>query len=164
MDRRVTPPKRVTWPTWGPSPPCKQAVRLHLYGNKLYRAEWSPFYSSYPGRTNFFYISLQNLANRVHEKQKLGLARRVARLAGSPFCDGRVILLSGQAFLHINTLVRPGGSTRSRRDNRDLKMRGRRRQVKRCLKSEFAVFQSSSRLLHLAFFVKCTRTLLELNS
>ena len=25
MDRRVTPPKRVTLPTWGPSPQCKQA-------------------------------------------------------------------------------------------------------------------------------------------
>ena len=25
MDRRVTQPKRVTSPTWGPSPPCKQA-------------------------------------------------------------------------------------------------------------------------------------------
>ena len=28
MDRRVTPPKRVTSPTWGPPPPCKQALRL----------------------------------------------------------------------------------------------------------------------------------------
>ena len=28
MDRRVTPPKRVTSPTWGPTPPCKQALRL----------------------------------------------------------------------------------------------------------------------------------------
>ena len=24
MDKRVTPPKRVTSPTWGPPPPCKQ--------------------------------------------------------------------------------------------------------------------------------------------
>ena len=30
MDRRVTPPKRVTLPTWGLPPPCKQALRgLH---------------------------------------------------------------------------------------------------------------------------------------
>ena len=28
VDRRVTPPKRVTSPTWGPTPPCKQALRL----------------------------------------------------------------------------------------------------------------------------------------
>ena len=26
MDRRVTAPKRVTSPTWDPSPPCKQAL------------------------------------------------------------------------------------------------------------------------------------------
>ena len=30
MDRRVTPPKRVTSPTWGPPPPCKQALRRLL--------------------------------------------------------------------------------------------------------------------------------------
>ena len=29
MDRRVTPPKRVTSPTWGPPPPCKQALNAH---------------------------------------------------------------------------------------------------------------------------------------
>ena len=28
MDWRVTPPKRVTTPTWGPPPPYKQALRL----------------------------------------------------------------------------------------------------------------------------------------
>ena len=28
MDRRVIPPKRVTSPTWGPPPPCKQALRI----------------------------------------------------------------------------------------------------------------------------------------
>ena len=28
MDRRVTPPKRVTSPTWGPPPPCKQALSV----------------------------------------------------------------------------------------------------------------------------------------
>ena len=26
MDRRITPPKRVTSPTWGLPPPCKQAL------------------------------------------------------------------------------------------------------------------------------------------
>ena len=30
MDRRVTPPKRVTSPTWGPQPPCKQALRRYI--------------------------------------------------------------------------------------------------------------------------------------
>ena len=36
MDRWVTPPKRVTSPTWGPPPPCKQAVRaINTQGGKL---------------------------------------------------------------------------------------------------------------------------------
>ena len=30
MDRRVTPPKRVTSPTWRPLAPCKQALRKFL--------------------------------------------------------------------------------------------------------------------------------------
>ena len=29
MDRQVTPPKRVTSPTWGPPPPCTQALRAN---------------------------------------------------------------------------------------------------------------------------------------
>ena len=36
MDRRVTPPKRVTSPAWGPPPPCKQALRCWPY--LLYRS------------------------------------------------------------------------------------------------------------------------------
>ena len=28
MDRRVTPSKRITSPTWSPPPPCKQAPNL----------------------------------------------------------------------------------------------------------------------------------------
>ena len=34
MDRRVTPPKRVTSPTWGPPPPCKQALN-YVQGSYL---------------------------------------------------------------------------------------------------------------------------------
>ena len=30
MERQVTPAKRVTSPTWGPLPPCKQALKLLL--------------------------------------------------------------------------------------------------------------------------------------
>ena len=35
MDRRVTPPKRVTSPTWGPPPLCKQALIKHKGRNTL---------------------------------------------------------------------------------------------------------------------------------
>ena len=31
MDRRATPPKRVTSPTWCPSPPCKQALEFSSF-------------------------------------------------------------------------------------------------------------------------------------
>ena len=96
-------------------------IRLRLYGEKLSRIEGSPAYPSYPGRANFSYISLQNLANRLHEKQKVGSARRVTRLAELPFCDVRVTLLAEPTFLHINTLARLAGSTRSRKDDQSMR-------------------------------------------
>ena len=99
------------------------SLRPRLYGEKLSRVEGLPAYPSYPGRANFSYISLQNFANRLHEKQKVGSAGRVTRLAGSPFCDGRVTLLGGPTFLHINTLARLAGSTPSRRDNQSMRKR-----------------------------------------
>ena len=67
-------------------------------------------YLSYPGQANFSNISLQNEASRLHERQKVGLARMVIRLALSPFFDGRFNLLA-----HINPFARPAGSTLSRR-------------------------------------------------
>ena len=74
LHRRVTQPKRVTSPTWGAPPPCKQALRsakqqlftcitlfctislpsLHVYDMKL------PNFTSYGGRehktTIFFFF------------------------------------------------------------------------------------------------------------
>ena len=55
-------------------------------------------------------------------------------------------------------------NTIHRQLSRDLKFRGRRRRRKRRWKSEFAFFQSWSRLLQVTNFVKCRRTLLKLNS
>ena len=40
MDRRVTPSKRVTSPTWGPPPPCKQALS-QKYARRIYLAAMS---------------------------------------------------------------------------------------------------------------------------
>ena len=34
MDKRVTPPKRVTSPTWGTPPPCKQALTHFITGSR----------------------------------------------------------------------------------------------------------------------------------
>ena len=100
-------------------------LRPRLYGEKLSRVEGSLAYPSYPaGRANISYISLQNyknLANRLHEKQNVGSAGRVTRLAGSPFFDGRVTLLAGPTFLlHINTVARLAGSTSPTRDNQSM--------------------------------------------
>ena len=47
--------------------------------------------------------------------------------------------------------------------NRELKQQRRRRLRKRHLKSEFALLQTLSRLLHLVYFVKCWQMFLELN-
>ena len=45
MDRRVTPPKRVTSPTWGPPPPSKQALgrplKLEVHVRYWTTALWS---------------------------------------------------------------------------------------------------------------------------
>ena len=66
-----------------------------------------------------WFKGLKNVANLVNV-EKVGFARRVTRLAaGSPFCEGRVTFLADPTFLHINTLTRPAGSTRSRRDNQE---------------------------------------------
>ena len=48
---------------------------------KVVQDEGSLSYPSYPGRVNVLYISLQNLTNSLHAKQKVCSAR-----SGSPFC------------------------------------------------------------------------------
>ena len=35
MERRVTPPRRVTSPTWGPPPPCKQDLSRLVYSSSM---------------------------------------------------------------------------------------------------------------------------------
>ena len=37
MDRRVTPTKQVSSPTWGRPPPCKQALSFAILGNTVFR-------------------------------------------------------------------------------------------------------------------------------
>ena len=59
-----------------------------------------------------------NLVRRVLSRtQGTRLSWNVTYLIGSFFCDGRVILLAGPIFLHINTLARPARPTGSRREN-----------------------------------------------
>ena len=59
MDRRVTPPKRVTSPTWSPSPPCKQVLSYTFYGGNAIRVlvhfvfHCRPFSPCIGGRQHF---------------------------------------------------------------------------------------------------------------
>ena len=82
-----------------------QSLWRKWYGGFLSLAEGLLTHPTYPGWSIFSYISLQNVKNHLHEKQKVVLVRRVTCPAMSPFCDGKVILLSQPTFLHINTLV-----------------------------------------------------------
>ena len=60
-----------------------------------------------------FYVSLQYVANCLHEKQNVGSARKVTHLAGSPFLM-IFTLLVGPTFLHTTLwLVQPGGDNQS---------------------------------------------------
>ena len=55
--------------------------------------EGSVAHPSSPGRANASYISLQNLANRLHKKQKVGSAGRVSLFSGttSPHINGALL-------------------------------------------------------------------------
>ena len=66
---------------WLRSRLCVEDFSLGVHGSLAY--------PSSPGRANASHISLQNLANRLHKKQKVGSA-------------GRVTLFSGTTSLHIN--------------------------------------------------------------
>ena len=109
-------------PHWGPS--CRHSICLRRYGvlkkhvvlrliwahsttvvtlrgSRLYegnlsRVEESLPYPIHSGRVS--YNSSQNLASRLHEKQKVGSARRLTRLARP-------------TFFHANSLARPAGSS-----------------------------------------------------
>ena len=66
---------------------------------RLYVEHFSPgvegslAHPSSPGRANASYISLQNLANRLHKKQKVGSAGRVSLFPGttSPHINGALL-------------------------------------------------------------------------
>ena len=55
---------------------CFAILRPLLHGEK--NSKLVPLdYPSYPRRANFFYISLKNLVNRLHEGKKVALTRLV---------------------------------------------------------------------------------------
>ena len=59
MDRRVTPPRRVTSPTWGPPPPCKQALSGEVLFTILIRGH-SPNFLVSNIKANGVYVTKRN--------------------------------------------------------------------------------------------------------
>ena len=56
MDRRVTPAKGVTSPTWGPLPPCKQALCLQTLF-LLFKFGTSETIEPFASRTSGFLVN-----------------------------------------------------------------------------------------------------------
>ena len=62
MDRRVTPPKRVTSPIWGTPPPCKQGLNVSSASWPLNRGETNRTLDHWVG---------QNVASAAYENRGL---------------------------------------------------------------------------------------------
>ena len=86
MDRRVTPPKRVTSPTWGLPPPCKQALKQNSFYEKNNNSARA---------SRFLYISVPSLPNYDVKWPNFELTRERER-QGDKFC-----------FLSLNSKVVP---------------------------------------------------------
>ena len=56
LDRRVTPPKRVTSPTWDPPPPCKQALRP-MYQSEMFLRSSSVQFKISPATNSLYEMS-----------------------------------------------------------------------------------------------------------
>ena len=82
------------------SPALYHSLRPCLYAETS-RLEGSPVYPSYSVRA-------------TTTKRGELFTWETKSWLGSPFCGGRVTLLAGSIFLHINSLVRPAGKTRSK--------------------------------------------------
>ena len=77
--------------------------------------EGSLAHPSSPGRANASYISLQNLANRLHKKQKVGSAGRVSLFSAttSPHING-ALLTSFSPIEFFNPVIPTQGFAQSR--------------------------------------------------
>ena len=99
---------------------------LHLYGQKVSREKGSPSYNwanlGEPTFPSFHYNTWRTvyMTNKKLARLEGRWPGLVTCKAGSSSFDGRVTLLAGPTFLHINTLAPPAGSARSRRDDQSM--------------------------------------------
>ena len=71
MERRVTPPKRVTSPTWPPPPPCKQALNRPLEFHSIHNTLQSTTFTDLQCQLVNFCICAEFLDTKLSENQIL---------------------------------------------------------------------------------------------
>ena len=68
MDRRVAPPKRVTSPAWGTSPPCKHALSWELASAIALASPLSGDYGGFQLSNRRFCLILSRASFRLLER------------------------------------------------------------------------------------------------
>ena len=76
MDRQVTPPKQATSPTWGPAPPCKQALKVRMKctssAPKSPSGNWR--YESLLVQSHWYENDFLFYTNNIHFRKRKGFA------------------------------------------------------------------------------------------
>ena len=91
MERRVTPPRRVTSPTWGPPPLCKQALKTRVF-IKQSNVKTKAIKSSLPRPTQALTVLLSRLEDLDISRQAEVSVYII--LAHPSTMKGRVIIFS----------------------------------------------------------------------
>ena len=98
MNRRVTQPKRVTSPTWGPPPPCKQALSLSWPSPVLYRN----LVLKYPFQSRPFYVmQLLYDVSTLFDELLSRLSWRLLNSAGVTMVTTAKILEGTQVWVNL---------------------------------------------------------------
>ena len=124
MDRRVTPPKRVTSPTWGPPPPCKQGLRFDQISprsRKISQSSWRDLF--YLAQMSFISARsrrhLREITNLPDFLARSRLSRRNLFHIGEISFVSQKYLSSRASLGEISSVSRPR-SLSSRADLRDI--------------------------------------------
>ena len=124
MDRRVTPPQRVTSPTWGPPPPCKQGLRFDQISprsRKISQSSWRDLF--YLAQMSFISARsrrhLREITNLPDFLARSRLSRRNLFHIGEISFVSQKYLSSRASLGEISSVSRPR-SLSSRADLRDI--------------------------------------------
>ena len=124
MDRRVTPPQRVTSPTWGPPPPCKQGLRFDQISprsRKISQSSWRDLF--YLAQMSFISARSRRDLREITNLPEFLARSRLSRRNLFHICEISFVsqkYLSSRASLgEISSVSRPR-SLSSRADLRDI--------------------------------------------